>query len=237
MLVVVLLLVLAAGGALVSAVVADHPQWAWLSVLFSVLGAALLAARRIRRRKVAESTSESGATSESSPVLESSEQGPGYARGMAQPANAANQTAAAKDGGTRSFGATAVGTAGTRAAPDGAARDGAAGARRGATGTRVVDTGSASPFFDEEPGDEGTDATVLLQGSELYAEVVVIDERPRYHLGRCRWLGNRTTIPLGLREARNLGFTPCALCAPNAVLTRRARVSRGEASRGGVNPS
>lgn len=232
MLVVVLLLVLAAGGALVSAVVADHPQWAWFSVLFSVLGAALLVARRIRRRKVAESTSESGATSESTPVMESSERRPGHARGMAQPANAANQTAAAKDGGTRSFGATAVGTAGTGVGPDEAAGD-----RRGVAETRVVDTGSASPLFDEEPGDEGTDATVLLQGSELDAEVVVIDERPRYHLGRCRWLGNRTAIPLGLREARNLGFTPCALCAPNAVLTRRARASRREASRGGVNPS
>ncbi len=215
MLVVVLLLVLAAGGALVSAVVVGHPQWAWLSVLLSVLGAVLLVSRRHRRHNAAEAMSESG---------ESAEQPDEHARGIDEPANAGartsgNEPAEAKDGGTRSFSALA---------------GGAAGAGGGVTQTRtgVLDAGSASSFFDEEPGDEGTDPTVLLQGSELDVQVVVIDERPRYHLARCQWLGNRTTIPLALREARHLGFTPCALCAPNAVLTRKAR-----ANRRGPNPS
>ena len=208
MLVVVLLLVLAAGGALVSAVVADHPQWAWLAVLFSVLGAALLVMRRTRASKAAEGPSESAASERQS--SEPSAQRTGRARGMAEPANAANQTAAAQDSGTRRFDVPAFETAG-------------AGAQLGRT--RVAD-GSAAPLFDEEPGDEGTDATVLLQGSELDVEVVVIDERPRYHLARCRWLEIRGTIPLALRDARSLGFTPCALCAPNAVLTRRARANR-----------
>lgn len=213
MLVVVLLLVLAAGGALVSAVVADHPQWAWLAVLFSLLGAALLVMRRTRAPKAAEGPSESSAAERELSNRRSSEQSAqrtGTARGMAEPANAANQTAAAQDRGTRRFDVPAFETAG-------------AGAQL--SRTRVAG-GSAAPLFDEEPGDEGTDATVLLQGSELDVEVVVIDERPRYHLARCRWLENRGTIPLPLREARSLGFTPCALCAPNAVLTRRARANR-----------
>lgn len=221
MLVVVLLLVLAAGGALVSAVVADHPQWAWLAVLFSVLGAALLVMRRTRAPKAAEAPSESAdperqyserqpSERQSSEPAELSQHRAGRAPGMAEPANAANQTAAAKDGGTRWFDAPAFETAG-------------AGAQL--SRTRVAGA-SAAPLVDEEPGDEGTDATVLLQGSELDVEVVVIDERPRYHLARCRWLENRGTIPLPLREARSLGFTPCALCAPNAVLTRRARANR-----------
>lgn len=81
-------------------------------------------------------------------------------------------------------------------------------------------------FKDEEPGDEGTDAAVLLQGEELDVSVLVIDERPRYHLDSCGWLGDRSTVPLSLRQARRLGFTPCALCAPNAVLTAKARVVR-----------
>lgn len=216
MLVVVLLLVLAAGGALVSAVVAGHPQWAWLAVLFSVLGAALLVMRRTRAPKAAEAPSESADPERQPSERQSSEHRAGRAPGMAEPANAANQNAAAKDGGTRWFDAPAFETAG-------------AGAQL--SRTRVAGV-SAAPLVDEEPGDEGTDATVLLQGSELDVEVVVIDERPRYHLARCRWLENRGTIPLALREARSLGFTPCALCAPNAVLTRRAR-----ANRRGPNPS
>lgn len=82
------------------------------------------------------------------------------------------------------------------------------------------------PDWDEEPGDEGTDAAVLLQGDELDVRVLVVDERPRYHLDNCGWLGARPTVPVTLRQARSLGFTPCALCAPNAVLTAKARAAR-----------
>lgn len=95
----------------------------------------------------------------------------------------------------------------------------------------------ARPDRDEEPGDEGTDAAVLLQGDELDVRVLVVDERPRYHLDNCSWLGARSTVPVTLRQARSLGFTPCALCAPNAVLTAKARAARRQLSgRGGSGP-
>ncbi|WP_185845681.1 hypothetical protein [Kibdelosporangium aridum] len=74
-----------------------------------------------------------------------------------------------------------------------------------------------------EPPEEATDATDLLVVSELSAEVVVIDERPRYHLDSCAWLGNRPILPLPVSEARDLGFTPCALCSPDATLAAQQR--------------
>lgn len=81
------------------------------------------------------------------------------------------------------------------------------------------------PVFDPdiEPPEESTDATDLLVVSELSDEVVVIDERPRYHLSSCAWLGNRPILSLPVSEARDLGFTPCALCTPDAVLAAQQR--------------
>ncbi|MET0234951.1 MAG: hypothetical protein ABW224_09965, partial [Kibdelosporangium sp.] len=76
---------------------------------------------------------------------------------------------------------------------------------------------------DSEPGEENTDATDVLTVSELSDEVVVIDERPRYHLTTCAWLNNRPTLSLPISEARDLGFTPCALCAPDSTVAARQR--------------
>jgi hypothetical protein len=71
---------------------------------------------------------------------------------------------------------------------------------------------------DVEPGEEPTDAADILVISELSVEVRVVDEHPRYHLADCRWLAGRATIPLPVSEARQLGFTPCARCRPDARL-------------------
>lgn len=79
----------------------------------------------------------------------------------------------------------------------------------------------------DEPPEEATDATDLLVVSGLYAEVRVIDERPRYHLAKCTWVGGRPTLGLPVSEARQLGFTPCALCGPDTVLARRHREGSG----------
>jgi hypothetical protein len=76
---------------------------------------------------------------------------------------------------------------------------------------------------DIEPPEENTDATDLLVVSELSDEVVVIDERPRYHLRSCAWLDDRPILSLPVSEARDLGFTPCALCTPDGVLAARRR--------------
>ncbi len=77
-----------------------------------------------------------------------------------------------------------------------------------------------------DPDEEDTDAADLLVVCELDDEVVVVDELSRYHLARCPWLGSRPTEPLPAREARDLGFTPCAICGPDAVLAQRYRAAR-----------
>ncbi|WP_436500894.1 hypothetical protein [Actinokineospora sp. HUAS TT18] len=78
-----------------------------------------------------------------------------------------------------------------------------------------------------EPAEESTDAADLLVISGLTADVRVLDERPRYHLPKCGWLANRPSIPLPISEARQLGFTPCAVCSPDAALAAKHRAGRG----------
>jgi hypothetical protein len=77
--------------------------------------------------------------------------------------------------------------------------------------------------FVGEPGEEPTDASDLLVVAGLNVEVRVVDEHPRYHLATCVWLANRPTIPVPVSEARQLGFTPCARCGPDATLAARHR--------------
>jgi hypothetical protein len=79
---------------------------------------------------------------------------------------------------------------------------------------------------DEEPGEEATDASDLLVVSDLAVEVRVVDEHPRYHLTQCGWLATKQSIPLPISEARELGFTPCAYCGPDAHLAARHRAER-----------
>jgi hypothetical protein len=74
-----------------------------------------------------------------------------------------------------------------------------------------------------EPAEEDTDAADVLAVAELDAEVLVVDERPRYHLASCRWLTDRPTLALPVREARELGFTPCAVCTPDRALAAAHR--------------
>lgn len=75
----------------------------------------------------------------------------------------------------------------------------------------------------DEPAEEQTDAADLLVVAGLSADVRVVDERPRYHLSRCTWLVGRPTLGLPVSEARQLGFTPCAVCTPDSVLAARHR--------------
>ncbi len=76
-----------------------------------------------------------------------------------------------------------------------------------------------------EPGEEDTDAADALIVSELTDEVRVLDERPRYHLADCPWLAARPSLGLPVDEARQLGFTPCAVCRPDAGLAARERTA------------
>ncbi|MDQ3761864.1 MAG: hypothetical protein M3460_09220 [Actinomycetota bacterium] len=76
-----------------------------------------------------------------------------------------------------------------------------------------------------EPGEEETDAADLLVVYELTDEVLVVDEHPRYHLPRCPWPDRARTERLPVREARELGFTPCGRCRPDFVLARKHRAA------------
>ncbi|GAA4441503.1 hypothetical protein GCM10023148_48700 [Actinokineospora soli] len=71
---------------------------------------------------------------------------------------------------------------------------------------------------DDEPAEEPTDAADLLVVAGLSVQVRVVDERPRYHLAKCTWLVGRPTLGLPVSEARQLGFTPCAVCSPDSTL-------------------
>ena len=109
-------------------------------------------------------------------------------------------------------------------------------APRPAAAGRAGDPGSAlaastvasggSPVGDAAPGEEETDAADLLVVYELTDEVLVIDEHPRYHLTRCRWPDQAQAERLPIREARELGFTPCDRCRPDTTLVRKHRGAR-----------
>jgi hypothetical protein len=88
---------------------------------------------------------------------------------------------------------------------------------------------------DDQPGEEDTDAADLLLIYELADEVLVVDERPRYHLARCRLADHERAERLPVREARELGFTPCARCRPDTILARKYRAER-EATTAAAEP-
>jgi hypothetical protein len=70
----------------------------------------------------------------------------------------------------------------------------------------------------DEPGEQELTAYVAGRMAELGAEVAVIDGRPRYHLDVCLHLLGRTVDRLPVKEAVELGFTPCADCKPGTAL-------------------
>lgn len=199
MLYIVLLLILAALGLLVAALITATSLWAWISVGLSVLAFALLGVDRLRRHARAkraaaaededredgdddrEDAEDEGVSGE----LPSGDESGGAEQTALLPA--AGELESAKDDGGE----------GVPAAED----DGA---------TEVTESG--------DPAEEQTDAADLLVVSELDTEVVVVDEFPRYHLTACRWLADRDTIPIAVKEARDLGFTPCSRCTPDAKL-------------------
>jgi hypothetical protein len=154
MLLGVLVLVLAAFGLLVAALVTSDMLWAWLSVGASVLAAVVLVVDWSRRRR--------RLADEPAPVV-----------------------------------AVAA----------------------------VAPVEPVPPDAEDEPAEEDTDAADLLVVTDLDVEVRVVDERPRYHLVACVWLGGRPTLGLAVSEARQLGFTPCAVCTPDRTLAAARRTA------------
>ncbi len=76
----------------------------------------------------------------------------------------------------------------------------------------------APPPPGQEPPEESSGAETSALVATLEDEVVVVDEQPRYHVVECRGLVGQSVIPLPVREAVELGFTPCAWCQPNRRL-------------------
>lgn len=218
MLYLVLALVLAAFGLLIAALTTANTLWAWVSVVLSVVAAALLITDWLsgRRRARAEGSAKPtvvtvGGTRtdddwgedphSSSPPQPPAEPGPesGYAP-VAEPESDSETTGVIEP----------VAPVEPRAeAP----------VQQGDRDADLLDE-------DGEPLEEQTDAADLLIVADLSAEVRVVDEHPGYHLANCRWLSGRSTIPIAVAEARQLGFTPCAICGPDAVLAQRHRAGR-----------
>jgi hypothetical protein len=196
----VLVAVLAAFGLLVAALVSTHTLWAWLSVALSVAAAALLVADWWRRRRAAAA-----------------------ARAQAD-GEAPIAPEGSPDEGTEG---TAERVTDTGGAGTGDAAEGGSGEPLGAAAAPLGDSAAPNvPAPDDEPPVEDTDAADVLIVADLTDEVRVIDERPRYHLASCDWLADRPTIPLPVREARQLGFTPCARCGPDRALAAAYRRTR-----------
>ncbi|SFW76692.1 hypothetical protein [Amycolatopsis australiensis] len=194
MLYIVLVLVLAALGLLVTALITASSLWAWVSIGLSVLAGLILIAdwlRRRRRSAAAADAAEEPAAEEpvvAEPVPEASVAEESPAR--EKPSPEVEQT-------------VLIPAAGDLGDP--------------------ADTPEPAAETESEPGEEETPADDVAVLADLEDEVVVVDEHPRYHLRTCAWLGTRDTIPIGVGEARQLGFTPCDRCRPDATLVAAHR--------------
>lgn len=94
-----------------------------------------------------------------------------------------------------------------------------AAARPGQPGPAEIDEGDPP----DEPAEQPVDAADAAAVAQLSNRVYVIDGRPRYHLGQCLHLLGRDRESLPVREAVELGFTPCAQCEPDRSLLATAR--------------
>lgn len=191
MLYIVLTLVLAALGLVVSALVTANSLWAWISIALSGVAGVLLVVDWWRRRSAGSAGGDVASASEKRPP------------------------------GSEADASDASGKAATVTDADGADRDDDADHE-----TTLLPVSGRLVGADGEPIEEQADEADALVVANLDAEVLVVDEHPRYHLAECGWLADTDTIPLPVKEARELGFTPCALCGPDATLAADHRTSR-----------
>ncbi|WP_086845969.1 hypothetical protein [Amycolatopsis kentuckyensis] len=190
MLYIVLVLVLAALGLLVTALITASSLWAWVSIGLSVLAGLILVADWLRRRRRAAAPPAAAAAPADSPAADAAAAPDAAAASAPQPAEE-EQTAL-------------IPAAGDLGDP--------------ADASAETETNA-----DSDPGVEDTPEEDIAVLADLDDEVVVVDEHPRYHLRTCEWLGPRDTIPIGVGEARQLGFTPCDRCRPDATLVATHR--------------
>lgn len=98
-------------------------------------------------------------------------------------------------------------------------------AAAGATAVSALPAQVAHADLGDPPVEE-VEVTDLLLVVDVTDEVLVLDERPRYHLAGCAHLAGHAPIPLPLDEAKSDGFTPCAVCEPDRQLADRVRARR-----------
>lgn len=84
--------------------------------------------------------------------------------------------------------------------------------------TPVPTSPAADGPFDGDPPPQPLSALELARLTGLDDEVRVVDGHPRFHLPDCPHLVGRADEPLPVAEAVDLGFTPCARCAPATAL-------------------
>lgn len=190
MLYIVLILVLAALGLLVTALITANSLWAWVSIVLSVLAGLLLVVDFVRRRSARRRAARAVATQvDAELVKESGEDAeePAEAEATEEP---------------------------EKAEPD--------------QPELLPIAGEADEEREAETGDPAAEPTAPADVdvvATLDAEVLVVDEYPRYHVSECVWLASRDTIPIAVKEARDLGFTPCARCTPDAKLIAAHRAT------------
>ncbi|MGH3984368.1 MAG: hypothetical protein ACRDST_17215 [Pseudonocardiaceae bacterium] len=206
-----MLLLLVAVGLLIAALGTGHLALAWVSVALSAVVAALIVMRWRRRRDEPEVE----------PVVLLDDE-PADALPGDKPDESA-QDAAPNEPSPQPASVTAAehGDPAVEAAP--VASD------KGAEAGEDIEAGEEGESG--EPGEEDTDAADLLVVYELNDEVLVVDEHPRYHLTRCTWPDHEQGELLPVREARELGFTPCDRCRPDAALARRHRTASATTGR------
>ncbi|TVT55599.1 hypothetical protein FNH05_09530 [Amycolatopsis rhizosphaerae] len=216
MLYIVLILVLAALGLLIAALITANALWAWVSIGLSVLAGLFLVMdylrrrRRRRRPETEEADGDAVGTDASAPTR--------TLRLGAEGSDATDDTEVTQAAEvTEVTGATGSGEPGEATEVTEASAPGGEGAEAG--GGDAAEPGETA----EEPGEEPTAPEDVQVVARLETEVVVVDEYPRYHFPDCAWLEGRTTIPLVVKEARELGFTPCARCTPDARLVAAHR--------------
>jgi hypothetical protein len=199
---IVLVLVLAALGLLVSALITASSLWAWVSIGLSVLAGLILVADWLRRRRRAsapvepeEPASEEPASEEPVPSAE---------------APPAEEKPAEEEQTVLIPAAGDLGDPADTPEPEPEPEP-----EKTVLAEAPAETVNGT---ESDPGEEETSDADIAVLADLEDEVVVVDEHPRYHLTTCVWLGTRDTIPIGVGEARQLGFTPCDRCRPDANL-------------------
>ncbi len=213
MLYIVLVLVLAALGLLVSALITASSLWAWVSIGLSVLAGVILVVDWLRRRR--------RSATPAAPVAEPAEPAePSEPASDAKPSLFKEPEKPVEEDQTVLIPTTGeLGDPADTPEPDVVEEPAAESAEAPAAAASMAE----KQPDDAEPGEESTSDADIALLADLEDEVVVVDEHPRYHVRGCTWVGARDTIPIGIGEARQLGFTPCARCAPDATLVAAHR--------------